>query len=108
MIYMDTQDLERSKKCALKIILKDSYKNYQNALNILETETLENRREYLCLKFANKSLKNDKMKSLFPSNMKTHIMPTRYQQQVEVNNSNTLRLQNSPIIYMQKLLNDNA
>ena len=45
-------DLERVQKSALKIILKNKYKSYQNALNFLELENLENRREFLCLKFA--------------------------------------------------------
>ena len=103
----NTQDLERIQKCALKIILNESYKNYQNALNILETESSENRRENLCLRFAKNSLKNEKIKSQFPFNNKVHIMSTRNQQQFEVNNSNTMRLQKSPIIYMQKLLNEN-
>ena len=102
------QDLERIQKCALKIILNDSYRNYQNALNILEIESLENRRENLCLRFAKKSLKNDKMKSQFPLNNKVHPMSTRNQQQFEVNDTNTMRLQKSPIIYMQKLLNENV
>ena len=67
---------------------------------------LQNRREFLCLKFAKKSLKNKKMKSLFIPNIKSHEMETRNQNHFNVNNANTLRLQNSPIIYMQKLLND--
>ena len=56
----NANDLERVQKCALKIILKENYKNYQHALNLLELESLENRREFLCLKFAKKSLKNKK------------------------------------------------
>ena len=48
------QDLERLQKSALKIILKESYKTYEHALNILDLENLFDRREYLCLKFAKK------------------------------------------------------
>ena len=66
----NTNDIERVQKCALKIILKNSYKNYQNALNMLGLESLHSRREYLCLQFAKKCLKNKKMKSLFPFNKK--------------------------------------
>ena len=101
-------DLERVQKSALKIILKNKYKNYQNALNFLELENLENRREFLCLKFAKKALKNKKMKSLFIPNQKSHEMETRNQYHFNINNANTFRLQNSPIIYMQKLLNDDT
>ena len=38
------QDLERIQKSALKVILKDSYKSYEHALNVLEMETLDDRR----------------------------------------------------------------
>ena len=48
------QDLERLQKSALKIILKESYKTYEHALNILDLENLFDRREYLYLKFAKK------------------------------------------------------
>ena len=101
-------DLERAQKSALKIILRNKYKNYQNALNLLELESLENRRNFLCLKFAKKALKNKKMKSLFIHNTKSDEMETRNQYHFNINNANTSRLQNSPIIYMQKLLNDDT
>ena len=42
-------DLERVLKVALKIILKEKYQNYQNALNHLEFDTQKDRREQLCL-----------------------------------------------------------
>ena len=102
-----SDDLERVQKSALKVILKDSYKNYNNALNQLDLETLKERREYLCLKFAKKNLKNKKINYLFPPNNKTHIMDTRNQENFNIDYANTTRLQNSPIIFMQKLLNDN-
>ena len=43
--------------------------------------------------------------SLFPENEKSHKMITRYKEIYEVNQEKTTRLQNSPIIYMQNLLN---
>ena len=36
-----SDDLERVQKSAFKVILKDSYKNYNNALNQLDLETLK-------------------------------------------------------------------
>ena len=56
-------DLERIQKIAFKIILKDNYINYQNALNILELDTLKERRDQLCLQFAKKCLSNEKIKN---------------------------------------------
>ena len=101
------EDLERVQKCALRIILNDSYKSYENALSMLDIETLEDRRKNLCLQFAKKCLKNDKMKHLFPGNMKNHTMKTRNEEQFHVEHFNTERLRDSPIIYMQRLLNEN-
>ena len=45
-------DLERVQRSALKIILGPKYESYRKALFILNLVTLEERREYLCLKFA--------------------------------------------------------
>ena len=54
-------DLERVQKSALK--------SYENALNFLEMETLDARREGLCLEFAKKCLKNEKIKKYLPKNV---------------------------------------
>jgi hypothetical protein len=42
---------------------------------------------------------------MFPKNIKSHDMNTRKEEKYNVQFANTDRLQNSPIIYMQKLLN---
>ena len=45
-------DLERVQKSAVKLILGARYENYDDALKMLHLETLEKRREKMCLKFA--------------------------------------------------------
>ena len=45
-------DLERVQKSALRIILCPKYENHKKALDVLNMDTLEDRREYLSLKFA--------------------------------------------------------
>ena len=45
------------------------------------------------------------MKHLFPPNDKYHMMETRKYEHFKVFKANTNRLQESPIIYMQNLLN---
>ena len=50
--------IERVQKSALRLILAEKYQNYKNALNILELESLEDRRRVLGLEFAKKCLKN--------------------------------------------------
>ena len=77
-------------------------------MNILGLESLEDRREFLCLQYAKNNLKNEKINYLFPKNTKIHQMDTRNKEIFNVNNANTARLQQSPIIYMQNLLNQNA
>ena len=54
----NVNDLERVQKSALKIILQEKYKTYKQALAQLGLESLSERREQLCLNFAEKCLKN--------------------------------------------------
>ena len=91
----------------MKIILNGSYSTYENALAILGIESLESRREQLCLNFARKCTQNKKLKQMFPENVKPHGMNTRHEAKYRVQFANTDRLKNSPIIYMQNLLNLN-
>ena len=100
------RDLERVQRSALKIILGSRYQSYRKALDILNLEPLEQRREYLCLKFAQRCSKNDKTKQMFPLNEKIHGMDLRNKEKFKVQHANTHRLKNSAIIYMQKLLNN--
>ena len=100
-------DLERIQKSAIKVILQDKYTTYEQGLAQLNIETLASRREQLCLDFALKCTKNDRVKHMFPINEKSHDMQTRHEDKYKVQFANTGRLQKSSIIYMQKLLNEN-
>ena len=74
----NVSDIERKQKSALKVILKERYTDYKSALNELNLESLSKRREILCLRFANKSLKLQNFKNLFPiSNINKHCMKMR-------------------------------
>ena len=95
-------------KSAVKIILKNSYTNYKEALEILKMESLDERRTRLCLKFAKNCLKHEKMKRLFPLTSKNHSMKTRTIEKFKVNSANTERYKKSSIPYMQRLLNEDA
>jgi hypothetical protein len=64
-------DLERIQKSAIKIILNEKYTGYQQGLAKLGLESLEARREILCLNFAKKCVKNEK------ENPKLHSMESR-------------------------------
>ena len=69
-------------------------------------QTLEKRREDLCLKFAKKCIENDRMKEMFPKRKKNHCMDTRNEEEYVVKFAHTERLNKSAIPYMQNLLNE--
>ena len=45
-------EIERVQKVALRIILKEGYDNYEDALTLCSLSTLADRRQLLCLRFA--------------------------------------------------------
>ena len=99
-------DLERVQKSALKVILKERYKNYKDALDVMKMDSLEERREKLCLKFAKACLKNEKLIDMFPKNKKDHAMDKRKNEKFVIRKARTERLQRSAVMHMQRLLNN--
>jgi hypothetical protein len=85
---------------------KDQYNGYLNDLLKLGLEDLNQRRQNLCLEFTQKCTKHDKLQHKFPKHQKEHSMETRCNAVYKVQLANTSRLQNSAIIYMQKLFSD--
>ena len=99
-------DIERVQRSALKIILKESYNSYQDALKTLNLQTLKERKEYLCLKFAKNCLKIEKFRRFFPVNKKLHTMSTRCSERFALTKGSSSRYVNSAIPNMIRLLND--
>ena len=97
-------DIERIQKTALRIILKNNYENYQNALIITKLDTLEQRRENLCLDFAKTCTKSTTTSDMFPLNKQTNSI-LRHKEKYVVQHASKERLKNSAIPYMQRLLN---
>ena len=83
-----------------------TYRTYKNSLKILKLDTLEKRREKLCLQFAKKCAMNDKLKIMFPLNKKKHNMKMRKEKKYKILKANTKRLKQSALPYMRRLLND--
>ena len=100
------EDLERMQKTFCKLILGNSYKSYHEALKTLNLETLKTRRQKLTLKFAKQSLADGKLREFFPLRTKRHMMNTRKTEKYIIFKANTERYRNSPIIAMQRLLNE--
>jgi hypothetical protein len=104
----EEMDLERVQKVALRIILRNRYDCYENALQLTKLQKLSDRRESLCLKFANSCVNNENTKHMFPLNDKDHGMKTRHHEKYIVQFANTKRLAESAIPYLQRLLNEQS
>ena len=102
----DTNSLERVQKAAVKVILKNNYKDYESALEMLNLDTLCERRRKQCLKFAKDCLKHEQMKKMFPLNEKNSTVETRHKEKYKINKANTERYKNSAIPFFQTLLNE--
>ena len=98
-------DLERTQKSFLKLVLQEDYKNYENALNLSQLETLEARRTRLTLKFAKTSLADGHFHDLIKKKTIVKGPHTRKREPYKVTFAHTDRFRKSPILSMQRLLN---
>ena len=69
----ESDNIERVQKIACRIILKENYESYENALSKLNLQTLSERRTMLAERFATKCSKSDKFRDWFPKNEKENI-----------------------------------
>ena len=98
--------IEMIQKKAFAIILGQNYQTYENALNTLNQERLDTRREHICLNFALKCTKSNLHCKMFPIN--TNFRENmRYVKKFLEPNCRTSRHFMSPIPYMTRLLNKN-
>ena len=95
--------VERVKKCAVKLILKNEYQDYEDGLLKLNLQNVTDRRQMLALRFANKCKEHDRFRDWFPMNV--NQMKVRNGEKYRVNFASTTRLKNSAIPAMQRLLN---
>ena len=99
------EDLERTQKTFVKLIMEEDYQNYTISLKFLNLETLENRRKKLLVNFAKNSIIDGHFRDLLPRKRKAHSMETRKIEKYTVFHANTERYKNSPILTMQRMLN---
>ena len=97
-------DIERVQKNACKLILREQYVNYEQALSQLNLETLTERRDKIALKFAKKCEKQPEMRDLFTEN-KDSPYNLRKQEKYNVNFAHTKRYYNSTVPTLQRMLN---
>ena len=100
-----SMEIERIQKISFKIILGTNYISYKQACKHLAAQTLEERREKLCLKFARKNLKSENcMFTKIGANVNTR----QRTKLVKEYKCRTGRFQRSSMPYLAKLLNSNA
>ena len=100
----EKDDIERVQRVALKIIMKEKYISYEQALKNLNLDTLQERRLMLAERFAKKCVKSEKFQNLFPKNEKEGLN-LRDPETYNVNFASKGRLFKSAIPAMQRLLN---
>ena len=96
-----SRSIERIQKISFRIILDTKYQTYNNALVLLESETLEQRRRNLCKKFALKNLKSEY--SFFTPH--TQTIHTRSKKKVKEFNCNSATYSKSSLPFLAKLVN---
>ena len=103
----ERNEIERVQKAALHVILGENYLSYRSALKQTGLQTLESRRDKLCLKFVKKAVKNTKHRKWFKVSQKkakTRQKQTSYCKVV----ANKDRYKKSPISYLTSLLNNSG
>ena len=103
---VERTDIERVQKCALHIILGDEYEGYKGALELAGLDTLEVRRDNLCLKFGKKAVQDPKHKNWFKPKPKLPTRQKHYKYCKPV--ARTERLMRGPISYLTNMLNSNV
>ena len=94
----DSKKIERVQKSAFAIILGKDYSSYRRALELLQMQTLVDRRVTLCRKFAIKAFKSEKFTKWF-SESESGL-------ELKEVNTRTSRYWKSPLPYLTDLLNN--
>ena len=102
---LERKQLERVQKSAFSIILGINYRSYEDALVLLNMDSLSSRRKSICLKFAKKALKNPKYTNWFKPNV-NNGPDTRSEKNVLLPvSTRTKRFDHSPLPFLTNLLN---
>ena len=104
LTQQEERAIERIQRTALAVIRGEEHTTYSEALEYFEMDTLKDRREALCLKFAIKAQKNPKFSHWFTKN--ESVVNTRSDKLPFVSpKTRTRRFRKSPIPYLTNLLN---
>ena len=98
--------IERVQRTALYIILGKNYINYDNALNLLDLESLDTRRKTICRNFAVKALKHEKFSKWFTYSEAKTISTRSKKSLLKPVYTRTNKYEDSPIPYLTRTLNN--
>ena len=101
-----SNDLERKQTTFAKLVLQEDYITYYGSVVQLGLQNMEFRRNYLTLSFVKIIPAYGHFSELFKNRTSGHTIKTHNTGLYEVINAKTERLNNSFIIIMQKLLNE--
>ena len=102
----DSSKIERIQKRALRIILGGDYTSYNDALENLKIPSMHQRREKLCLKFANNVLSSPNFRYLLPDfRVSDRALRSNTRRKVKEIKCNTDRYYYSSTPYLARLIN---
>ena len=99
-----SSEIEAIQKIAFRILLGPAYRGYSHACAVLGAQTLEERRQSICLKFATKNLKSENC--LFTKARTSHHNLRQRVKVVEQYKCNTSRFQRTSLPFLATLIND--
>ena len=112
LTQQESKQIERVQRCALYVILGDDYKSYDQALDSLNCDNLDDRRVKLCDKFAKKALKSPRYQHWFEYDdeplptLNTRSAENRVKNVLKPVQTRTNRYQKSPLPYLTNALNN--
>ena len=102
----EKNNIERVQRIACRIILKEKYTSYEEALEHLDLQNLNQRRIMLASRFAKKCTQHEKFRDLFPKT--ENPLNLRTKEEYKVKFASTQKLYKSSIPTMQRLLNSQS
>ena len=97
-----SSEIEAVQKTSFKIILRQRYSDYTSACAFFKTDTLEERRQQLCLRFARKNMKSD-FSFFTPASNNFNLRNKK--KKVNEFKCRTTRFQRSSLPYLASILN---
>ena len=98
--------LEKFQKRVCRCILSSDYTTYSDALEVLNLQSLVDRRIHICKEFAIKASSSERFSRWFPCSEFRSSMQLRKRAQFKPYRCKTDRFKNSPLPYLTSLLNE--